>query len=125
MRFFREGEYIPGAIFVFGANCAGRHGKSAAKTAKERFGAIYGKGVGLMGQSYAIPTKDWHLNVLDILIIESYVADFVEFTHSHKDLEFQVTALGTGLAGYPHSAIAPLFKQAINCYFDERWTPFL
>ena len=125
MKFFKEGEYIPEAIFVFGSNLRGAHGKSAAKTARERFGAIYGKGIGLMGQSYGVPTKDWHLNVLDILIVESYIIDFVEFTHSRKDLEFQVTALGTGLAGYPHEVIAPFFKRAINCYFDERWTPFL
>ena len=44
-------------IFVFGSNLAGRHGKGAAKFAKDYHGAIYGRGVGLQGTSYAIPTK--------------------------------------------------------------------
>ena len=43
-------------IFVFGSNLAGMHGGGAARVAMERFGAIWGQGVGLQGQSYAIPT---------------------------------------------------------------------
>lgn len=45
-------------IFVFGSNPEGRHGAGAAKVARLRFGAVYGKGRGLQGRSYAIPTKD-------------------------------------------------------------------
>jgi hypothetical protein len=45
-------------IFVFGSNPEGRHGAGAAKIAKEQFGAIYGQGEGIQGNSYAIPTKD-------------------------------------------------------------------
>jgi len=45
-------------IFVFGSNPEGRHGRGAAKYAKDKFGAIYGKGRGLQGQSYALPTKN-------------------------------------------------------------------
>jgi len=44
-------------IFVFGSNLAGRHGAGAAKIANRLYGAIYGAGVGPMGNSYAIPTK--------------------------------------------------------------------
>ena len=47
----------PNEIFVFGSNLSGIHGGGAARLAYEKFGAIYGQGVGLMGQSYAIPTK--------------------------------------------------------------------
>ena len=43
-------------IFVFGSNLAGMHGGGAARVAYERFGAVWGCGVGLQGQSYAIPT---------------------------------------------------------------------
>lgn len=43
-------------IFVFGSNLAGAHGGGAARLAYNRFGAIWGQGVGLQGQSYAIPT---------------------------------------------------------------------
>lgn len=55
-----EGLITPDAntIFVFGSNPEGRHGAGAAKTAREKFGAQYGQGEGLQGNSYAIPTKD-------------------------------------------------------------------
>jgi hypothetical protein len=44
-------------VFVFGSNPEGRHGLGAAKTAM-KFGAKYGKGRGLSGNSYALPTKN-------------------------------------------------------------------
>lgn len=44
-------------IFVFGSNPEGRHGVGSAKAAM-KFGAKYGKGRGLQGQTYAIPTKN-------------------------------------------------------------------
>ena len=43
-------------IFVFGSNLAGQHGGGAAHLAYKRFGAVWGQGVGMQGQSYAIPT---------------------------------------------------------------------
>ena len=43
-------------IFVFGSNLAGHHGGGAARIANIKFGAMWGVGVGLTGQSYAIPT---------------------------------------------------------------------
>ena len=43
-------------IFVFGSNLRGMHGSGAARVAMNRFGAVWGKGVGLQGRSYAIPT---------------------------------------------------------------------
>lgn len=43
-------------IFVFGSNLAGAHCGGAARLAYERFGAVWGEGVGLHGQTYAIPT---------------------------------------------------------------------
>ena len=45
-------------IFVFGSNPEGRHGAGAALVAKNQFGAVYGQGEGLHGNSYALPTKD-------------------------------------------------------------------
>lgn len=45
-------------VFVFGSNPEGRHGAGTAKIAVDKFGAIYGKGRGLQGQSYALPTKN-------------------------------------------------------------------
>ena len=43
-------------IFVFGSNLAGAHGGGAARLAYNRFGAVWGEGVGLHGETYAIPT---------------------------------------------------------------------
>ena len=54
-----SGDITPDAntIFVFGSNPEGRHGAGAAKVAREKFGAIYGRGEGLQGNAYALPTK--------------------------------------------------------------------
>ena len=48
-------EFVPNEIFVLGSNLGGRHFNGAAKLAYQKFGAILGFGVGLRGQSYAIP----------------------------------------------------------------------
>lgn len=50
-------ELHPHEVFVFGSNPQGRHGLGAAKAAM-KFGAKYGKGRGLQGQSYALVTKN-------------------------------------------------------------------
>lgn len=44
-------------VFVFGSNPQGRHGAGAAKAALQ-FGAKYGCGRGLQGQTYALVTKN-------------------------------------------------------------------
>lgn len=109
-------------IFVFGSNLAGRHGKGAALTARQQHGAVYGQGVGIQGNSYAIPTKDSHLNTLSLMRIQSYVDDFVEFALEHPDMKFQVTAIGCGLAGFKPNQIAPMFEHAPkNCFMPPEW----
>ena len=89
-------------IFVFGSNLAGRHGKGAALAARNENGAVYGVGVGRTGNAYAIPTKDAQIKTLDLSIIHRYVREFLIYAEAHPDLEFKVTAIGTGLAGYKH-----------------------
>ena len=49
-------ELRPGEIFVFGSNLQGAHGGGAAYLAYIKWGAIWGQGVGLQGQTYGIPT---------------------------------------------------------------------
>jgi hypothetical protein len=113
---------ISKSILVFGSNLAGRHGKGAALYARREYGAIYGQGVGLQGDSYAIPTKDRNLKTLPLDIIKQYVDEFLIFATSNPDLTFQVTAIGTGLAGYKHKDIAPMFKNApANCILPKEW----
>lgn len=97
----------PGEIFVFGSNLAGRHGGGAARVAMNRFGAVWGQGVGIQGQSYAIPTMQGGPET-----IKPYVGQFIEFAKEHPELKFYVTRIGCGIAGFTDTQIAPLFAQA-------------
>jgi hypothetical protein len=113
-------------IFVFGSNLAGRHGKGAALHAREHYGAVYGKGVGLHGSSYAIPTKDHALRALPLNQIKHYVRQFIQFAKEHPEMTFKVTRVGCGLAGYSDKQMAPLFVRAPkNCHLPEEWRPLL
>lgn len=85
-------------IFVFGSNEGGRHGMGAAKYAKEKYGAIYGQGYGLQGQSFGIPTKSASLELLEPNVIREYINKFIEFAKQHPEMEFYVTEVGCGLA---------------------------
>ena len=98
-------------IFVFGSNLAGIHGGGAAFDALSKFGAIYGQGIGLQGNSYAIPTKDDNIETLPLGIIEKHIVDFIDFAKTNPELEFLVTQVGCGLAGYSIDEISSLFKK--------------
>ena len=99
----------PGEIFVFGSNLAGMHGGGAARIAVVHFGAIMGQGVGLQGQSYAIPTMQGGVNT-----IQPYVDEFLRFADCHPEMTFLVTRIGCGIAGFRPEQIAPLFAAAVN-----------
>lgn len=104
-------------IFVFGSNLDGLHGGGAARIAYDKFGAIWGQGVGLQGQSYGIPTMHGGVDV-----IKPYVDEFINFAKSHPKFKFLVTRIGCGIAGFNDKEIAPLFKDAIeieNIYLPE------
>lgn len=94
-------------IFVFGSNLAGMHGAGAAYVAFQKFGAVMGCGVGLRGQSYAIPTMQGGVET-----IKPYVDEFITFAKSRPDLFFYVTRIGCGIAGFRDKDIAPLFQAA-------------
>ena len=110
-------EYTPEAIsslkadevFVFGSNLDGRHGGGAARAAVNKFGAIWGQGVGLQGQSYAIPSMQG-----GVATIKPYVDQFIAFAQEHTELFFYVTRIGCGIAGFKDRDIAPLFKEAMS-----------
>lgn len=113
-------------IFVFGSNEAGIHGAGAADYALKRKGAIWGHGEGIAGQSYAIPTKDHVIRTLPYESVKKYVVHFLDIARRHPELEFQVTRIGCGLAGFEDSEIAPLFTSApSNCLFDTAWKTYL
>ncbi|MDE6636836.1 MAG: ADP-ribosylglycohydrolase family protein [Muribaculaceae bacterium] len=104
-------ELGPDDIFVFGSNLAGNHAGGAARVARQRFGAIQGQGVGLQGQSYAIPTMQGGVET-----IKPYVDDFIEFASNCDQNTFYVTRIGCGIAGFKDEEIAPLFKDALKLY---------
>ena len=99
----------PNEIFVFGSNLAGSHGGGAARLAYNRFGAIWGQGVGLQGQSYGIPTMHGGVDA-----IKPYVDKFIEFAKQHPEYKFLVTKIGCGIAGFTIDEMAPLFQGAID-----------
>lgn len=109
-------------VFVFGSNLAGRHGKGAALHASRWCGAVRGQGVGMQGRAYAIPTKDENLGVLPLAVIRKHVDAFIEFASDRPEEDFDVTAIGCGLAGYKHGEMAPLFDKApVNCRLPALW----
>ena len=101
-------------IFVFGSNLKGRHGAGAALLARNKFGAVYNKGIGIHGNSYAIPTKDINLVTLPLEEISNYVEDFIYFAKEFNDYEYLVTEIGCGLAGYNPEQIAPMFARCLE-----------
>lgn len=112
-----------GEIFVFGSNLRGLHGGGAARVAYERFGAIWGQGVGMQGQSYGIPTMHGGVDA-----IKPYVDEFIEFAKNHTEYTFLVTKIGCGIAGFKEEEIAPLFTNALyvdNIVLPESFVMFL
>lgn len=100
-------ELQPNEIFVFGSNLKGMHGGGAAYAAYRKFGAVMGQGVGLQGQSYAIPTMQGGVET-----IRPYVDEFIQFAKAHPDYTFLVTRIGCGIAGFTDEEISPLFEKA-------------
>lgn len=98
-------ELKPNQIFVFGSNIHGNHAGGAARQAEKSFGAVYGIGVGLQGQSYAIPTMG------NYNIMEFYCHQFIDFAKHYPEYEFLLTPIGTGIAGYSYEAIEEIFKD--------------
>jgi hypothetical protein len=115
-----------GEVFVFGSNLAGIHGAGAAREAHRSYGAIMNRGMGLMGQSYAIPTKNERIQTIPLKDIAVYVKLFIAATEQHYNRQFFITRIGCGLAGYTDADIAPMFKNSLtNCNFPEEWREFL
>lgn len=110
-------------IFVFGSNLSGQHGGGAARLAMNKWGAEWGKGIGLQGQTYAIPTMQGGPET-----IYPYVKEFIEFAKGNPEKIFLVTEIGCGIAGFRPKDIAPLFKEATeitNIYLPQRFWEIL
>jgi hypothetical protein len=112
-------------IFVFGSNLAGKHNGGGAKIAFEKFGAIYGQGVGSQGQSYAIPTLGFNFEKIPLAEIRTYIDLFFNYAYNHPQYEFLVTKIGCGIAGYRISEIAPLFLNPFkNIILPEEFVKY-
>lgn len=98
-------------IFVFGSNASGFHAGGAAAKAMHDFGAIWGQGEGLQGQSYAIPTME------GLESMKAAVERFTQFATQHPELRFLVTRVGCGIAGHTVREVAPLFSGCVS--FDN------
>lgn len=121
-------------IFVFGSNPEGRHGDGAAKVAKDKFGAEYGKGEGLQGNSYALPTKD--LRIKENKGLKSISPDQIikniqrlyEVAKQNPDKQFKVAYRNTtesSLNGYTGLEMIDMFNKAgvipTNVIFSKEW----
>ncbi|MGE3194751.1 MAG: ADP-ribosylglycohydrolase family protein [Microbacteriaceae bacterium] len=96
-------ELEPGEIFVFGSNAGGAHGGGAARIAHQQFGAVWGEGHGLHGQTYAIDT------MTDRATMAAEIQTFIDFAIEHGDLTFLVTEIGCGIGPYQPEDVAPYF----------------
>ena len=101
----------PDEIFVFGSNLQGMHAGGAARIAYNKFGARWGQGVGIQGQSYAIPTMQGGVET-----IKPYVDEFIKLAREWDQNTFYVTRIGCGIAGFTDRQIAPLFDEAYDLY---------
>ena len=109
-------ELKPNEIFVFGSTLQGYHGGGAARLAMNQWGAVWGQGTGLQGQTYAIPTMQGGIGT-----IRPYIDQFIKFAQNDPERTFLVTEIGCGIAGFRPADIAPLFKNAIN--IPNIWLP--
>lgn len=131
----------PNTIFVFGSNTEGRHGAGSAKVAVEQFGAKYGVGEGLCGNSYALPTVDFtrkkRPSRTEAEIVDSIVVMY-EFALIHPELTFKIAYRSRAdektLCGYTGKQLLLMFLAAYGiCYknygnvpkniqFSEEWS---
>lgn len=102
-------------IFVFGTSCVGAHGRGAATIAMREYGAKYGVGSGMCGNSYAISVYDENMNDVDIFKLHSEIVKFKEFARSRPDLTFNVDGLVNihPSFGFNNSyTVGPMFSDA-------------
>lgn len=113
-------------VFVFGSNLDGNHSGGAARFAHLNHDAIMGVGEGMTGESYALPTVGHEFTTMTLAKVREHVNTFLNFARRYEHLDFKVTRVGCGIAGFTDSEIAPLFANApSNCLFDTAWEKFL
>jgi hypothetical protein len=128
----------PDTIFVFGSNPEGRHGAGAAKTARLLFGAIYGQGEGLQGNSYALPTKELRVaynNGFRSISPEQIICSIrrmYECARNNPDKKFKIAYRNTherSLNGYTGIEMLSMFLKAgpvpDNVLVSKEWHDYI
>lgn len=106
-------------VFVFGSNEGGFHNGGAAYFAYMKFGAEYGKGEGLQGKSYALPTLDENFQDLNEEEQTEHIVKFIQYVSDNSDKTFYLTKIGCGIAARPIEYIKRCFHNALNqCGFS-------
>lgn len=101
-------------IFVFGSNAAGYHHGGAAQTAFKKFGARWGQGEGLVGNSYALPTLDEDFHPLSLEKISEAFVKLFKTALLNSKLTFYLTKVGVGIAGFKIEEICYSIKTALQ-----------
>lgn len=110
-------------IFIFGSNRNGTHAGGAARQAHEDFGAEWGVGEGLTGQCWAFPTLDEDMQQVTIADLEASRDKLYQFVQANPELEFILTPVGTGIAGFSREVIEAIFDTLPhNIIKTDNWT---
>lgn len=116
-------------IFVFGSNEMGHHVGGAARLAHDKWGATWGQHFGRSGNTFAIPTLKMSatynsLHKLTLDEIQSYVDKLFCYCWIFDHLDFYITEIGCGIAGFKYEEIGPLFKDfkhLSNVYLPKKF----
>lgn len=127
------GNIVPGknVVFVFGSNLEGRHGAGSAKVALHKFGAVYGNGRGMQGDSYALVTTELRRGYPRITLkqITENVRELYETAKKNPDKKFMVAYRSSEnertLCGYSGGELVQCFLDAGdipgNIWFSQEW----
>ena len=125
-RFLFTPDYIedlhPSEVFVFGSNANGDHIGGAANLAFQRFGAVWGVGEGLRGNSYALPTLDRNMRRVSLRSLAWSFKNLFREVDANPDLIFLLTKVGCGIAGYAPADVAKTFWGAVTEFYEGRWS---
>ena len=104
-------ELEPGEVFIFGSNLAGEHAGGAARLAYDQFGAEWGVGEGLTGNTYAFPTLDENFHGLSYERLLQATHTLHDCINDNPDKVFILTKVGCGIAGVKEETMRQLFAH--------------
>ncbi len=115
----------PNEVFVFGSNANGNHYGGAANLAYQRFGAVWGVGEGLRGNSYALPTLNRFMERVSVGALKQAFYHLFQEIDFNPEMCFLLTKVGCGIAGYTVEEVARVFWGAVSSFYHGRWTTYV